>query len=115
MYKIYHNPRCAKSRAGLKYLESKTSDIEIVKYLTDEEAFTVGSLTEILEKMGKKPTEIIRTQEKLYKSDYKGKELSDKEWIKILVENPRLIQRPIVVKGKKAVLGNPAEEIEQIL
>ena len=115
MYKIYHNSRCSKSRAGLKYLESKTSDIEIIPYLKEETAFTEDLLAEVLKKMNKKPMDIIRTHEALYKSDYKGKEFSDKEWIKILVENPRLIHRPIIVKDNKAVLGNPPEEIDIII
>ena len=101
MYKIYHNPRCSKSRKGLEFLKEQTSEIEIIPYLKEESAFTVESLTEILKKMGKKPVDIIRTHEALYKSDYKGKEFSDEEWIKILVENPRLIHRPIVVKEDK--------------
>ena len=114
MYKIYHNSRCSKSRAGLKYLESKTSDIEIIPYLKEETAFTELLLAKILKKMNKKPMDIIRTHEALYKSDYKGKEFSDKEWIKILVENPRLIHRPIIEKGDNAVLGNPPEKIDSI-
>jgi len=115
MYQIYHNSRCSKSRAGLQYLESKTSDIEIIPYLTEETAFTIESFTEILKKMNKKAFDLVRTHEDLYKIEYKGKEFSNEEWIKILVENPRLIHRPIIVKGEKAILGNPASEINQIL
>lgn len=115
MYQIYHNSRCSKSRKGLEYLESKTSDIEIIPYLKEETAFTVESLTEILKKMNKQAFDLVRTHEDLYKKEYKQKELTNEEWIKILVENPQLIHRPIIVKGNKAVLGNPAEEIDNIL
>lgn len=111
--KIYHNPRCAKSREGLKYLEEKAYDIEIKKYLV--EGITEAELQEIIEKTGKSPFDFVRTQEKEYKENYKGKNLSDKEWIKILVENPKLLQRPIVVNGNKAVLANPPENVESII
>jgi len=111
--KIYHNPRCAKSREGLKYLEEKAYDIEIKKYLV--EGITETELQEIIDKTGKSPFDFVRTQEKEYKENYKGKNLSDKEWIKILVENPKLLQRPIVVNGNKAVLANPPENVESII
>ncbi len=111
--KIYHNPRCAKSRAGLKYLEEKGYDIEIVKYLT--EGISEEELTEIISKTGRPVFELVRTQEANYKEKYKGKEFTDKEWIKILVENPRLLQRPIVVNGDKATLANPPENVDAIV
>jgi len=110
--KIYHNPRCAKSRAGLQYLEEKGYDIEIKKYLVD--GISENELKEIISKTGKKPLFFVRKQEKDFIDRYKGKEFSDQEWIKILVENPKLLQRPIVVNGEKAVLANPPEIIEEI-
>ena len=75
------------------------------KYLA--EGITEAELTEIVEKAGKKPFDFVRTHEEDYKANYKGKEFTDKEWIKILVENPKLLHRPIVVNGQKAVLANP--------
>lgn len=111
--KIYHNPRCAKSRAGLKYLEENGYDIEIKKYLID--GLTESELKEVISKSGEKPFAFVRTQEKEYREKYKNKELSDAEWIKVLVENPRLLQRPIVVNGNKAVLANPPENVENII
>ena len=112
MYKIYHNPRCKKSRAGLKYLESNSLTFEIVKYL--EEGITFDELKELLNLLGKKPMEMIRKQEDVYKKNYKGKEFSDDEWIKIMVENPKLINRPIVVRNQKAVWGDPPENIKEL-
>jgi polyphosphate kinase len=109
---IYHNPRCAKSRAGLQYLEEKGYDIEIKKYLT--EGLSETELKEIIAKAGKKPFFFVRTHEKDYIEKYQGKEFTDNEWIKILVENPTLLQRPIVINGNKAVLANPPENIEEI-
>lgn len=111
--KIYHNPRCAKSRAGLKYLEESGREFEIVKYL--EEGISAKELGDIIALTGKKPFDFVRTQEQDYKDEFKGKVLSDSEWLKVLAENPKLLQRPIVVNGDKAVLGNPPGSIDSIL
>ena len=113
MYKIYHNSRCKKSRAGLQYLQEKGIEPDIVEYLKNP----IGEeeVKDLLIRLHKKPIDIIRTQEAIYKSNFKGKNFNDDEWVKILVENPKLIQRPIVVKGPKAVIGDPADEIEILL
>lgn len=113
MITIFHNSRCKKSRAGLQVLESYTKDFELKQYLKDD-PFTVETLTEALMKLGKKPEEMIRKQEAIFKSNYKGKTYSDKEWIMIMVENPKLIHRPIIIKDDKAVLGDPAENVSQL-
>ena len=110
--KIYHNNRCKKSRTGLQYLQEKTSDFEIVEYLKNE--LSVAELTDIFEKLGKKPEEMIRKQEKVFKEEYKGKSFSDTEWIEIIAKNPKLLNRPIIVKGEKAVWGDPPENINQL-
>jgi arsenate reductase len=112
MIKIYHNPRCKKSRAGLEYLKQKGIDFEIVEYLKNP--LTEDELKELLMKLNKKPQEMIRTQEAVYKQNFKGKNFTDDEWIKIMIENPKLIKRPIVVKDNKAVWGDPAENIEEL-
>ena len=113
-YKIYHNTRCRKSRAGLQYLQEKGITPEIIEYLKDQ-PFTEKSLGDILNKLGLNPQEIIRTQEADYKQKYKGKNFSDKEWIKILVENPKLIRRPVIVKNDNAVLGDIVQHIDALL
>lgn len=113
-YKIYHNTRCRKSRAGLKYLEDKGINPEIIEYLKDQ-AFTFESLKDVIKKLGVKPQEIVRTQEAEYKQNYKAKDFSDDKWIEILVENPKLIRRPIIVKANKAVLGDIVEHIDALL
>ena len=113
MIKIYHNPRCRKSRAGLQYLEEKGVTPEIIQYLKNPLSEDV--LKDLLIKLNKKPQEIIRIQEAIYKSDFKGKNFNDDEWIKILIEYPKLIQRPIVVKEYKAVIGDPVENIDKVL
>jgi arsenate reductase (glutaredoxin) len=112
MVTIYHNPRCKKSRAGLQYLQSKTDDVQIVEYLKNP--LTEEELKKLLMLLNKKPQEMIRTQEAVYKQQFKGKNFTDDEWVKIMVENPKLIKRPIVVKGNKAVWGDPAEEIDKL-
>ncbi len=111
--KIYHNPRCSKSRAGLQYLEEKGYDVEVIKYLAN--GITKEEITDIIAKTNRKPFDFIRTQEADYKANYKGKDFSDDEWIDILVENPKLLQRPIVVNGDKAVLANPPENVDSII
>jgi len=113
-YKIYHNSRCRKSREGLQYLEKKGIKPDIIEYLKDE-AFTFDSLKNVIQKLGVNPKDVIRTQEADYKSNYKGKDFSDDEWIKILVENPKLIRRPIIIKGEKAVIGDVVENIDDLL
>jgi polyphosphate kinase len=111
--KIYHNPRCSKSREGLKYLEEKGFDIEVIDYMKN--GITPREIKDFLNKSGLNVTDIIRTNEELYKEQFKGKEFSTDEWISILVENPKLIQRPLVIKGSHAVLARPVEEIQKLI
>lgn len=112
MFTIYHNPRCKKSRAGLQFLKDKNVDFSVVEYLKNP--LTEDELKTLLSKLNMKPFDMVRTQEAIYKSDFKGKNFTDDEWVKIIVENPKLLKRPIVVKGNKAVWGDPAENIEQL-
>jgi arsenate reductase (glutaredoxin) len=113
MLKIYHNPRCRKSREGLEYLKSKTTDFEVVEYLKD--GLSADMLKEILLKTNLKPSDLIRTQEQIYKKELKGKTFTDEEWIDIIVENPKLLQRPIIVAKQKAVFAQPAEKINEVI
>ena len=112
MITIYHNPRCRKSRAGLEYLKSKTSDFEIREYL--KKPLSKEELSDILVKLNLKPLNIVRTQEEVYKKQLKGKQFNDNEWIEIILENPKLLQRPLVVKDYKAVLAQPPENIDKL-
>lgn len=112
MVKIYHNPRCKKSRTGLAYLKEKEVEFEIVEYLKNP--LTEDQLKDILMKMNVRPQEIIRTQEDVFRKQYKGMEFTDDEWVKIMVENPKLIKRPIVVKKYKAVWADPPEKIDKL-
>ena len=113
MIKIYHNPRCKKSRAGLQHLESKKVEFELVEYL--KVPLQSDELKDLLIKLNKKPLEMVRTQEDVYKKELKGKQFTDEEWIKIMVENPKLIKRPIVEKGYKAVWADPPENMDELV
>ncbi len=112
MIKIFHNPRCKHSRAGLEFLKTKTDSFEIREYLKDQ--ITKDELKEILLKTNLKPHDLVRTQEDYYKKFLKGKNFTTDEWIKIITENPKLLHRPIVVARLKAVIGIPPEEIEKL-
>lgn len=111
---IYYNPRCRKSREALEIIKEKGYEPEIRNYL--EEPPTKAELAEILRKMGKKPRDIFRKSEPLYKDlGLKNKDLSDEDLLEYLVKYPILIERPIVVKGQRAVLGRPPEDVKKIL
>lgn len=112
MIKIYHNPRCKKSCEGLNYLKIKTKEFEIVNYL--EKGLTCVELKDILKKLNKNPYEIIRTQEAYYKTELRGKNLSNDELIEEICKNPKLLQRPIIVSETMAVIGHPVTEIDKI-
>jgi arsenate reductase len=111
-YTIYHNPRCSKSREALCLLEEEGAEIEIVKYLQDIP--TEEQLLLLLSKLNLKPFDIVRKGEKLYKEEYKNLSLNDHEWIKVMMENPKLIERPIVVKGNKAIIGRPPVLVKEL-
>ncbi|WP_316815332.1 arsenate reductase (glutaredoxin) [Pedobacter nyackensis] len=113
MIKIYHNNRCSKSRCALTALEESGQEFEVINYL--QTVPTAEELREIVDKLGVKPHELIRKNESIYIADYKGKELSDEEWIAAMVAYPILIERPILVSGDKAVIARPTEKINEIL
>lgn len=94
-------------------LEEYGADAEVVHYL--ETPPTQKLLKELLQKLGMKAEDIVRKSEPLYKEQYAGKKLTNAEWLKILSRNPVLIERPIVVKGNKAVIGRPPERVKELL
>ncbi len=111
--KIYHNPRCKKSRAGLAYLEEKTKDFELINYI--KAGISAAEIKAIIKKTGLSAEALIRKQEEAYKKEIKDKKLSDSELIKAIAENPKLLKRPIIIKGEKAVLADPPENLNKIL
>lgn len=112
-FKIYHNNRCSKSRLGLKFLEEKGIQVDVVKYM--DGGVTAEELTDVLTKLNMKPLELIRKGEDIFKKEFKGKELTDEQWVEAMVANPKLIERPIIVRGNKAVVARPTEKIEDLL
>jgi arsenate reductase len=110
---IWHNPRCSKSRAAATLLQEKGVEAEVVKYL--DEDLTVDRLKELLSILGMNPRELMRTKEAIYK-ELKLKEETDPEkLIEAMVAHPKLIERPIVIKDGKAVIGRPIEKVIELL
>lgn len=113
MIKIYHNPRCRKSREGLEILENSGKEFKIIKYLDTPPS--AKELKEIIKKLNIPALNLIRKNETMWKENYKGKELSEEEIIKAMIENPKLIERPIVINDDKAVIGRPPSLILELI
>lgn len=114
MISIYHNPRCSKSRQTLALLEERGIAPEIVLYL--ETPPTVEALDDILKKLGIPARQLLRKGEDAYKeNNLSDPSLSHQQLIEAMVANPKLIERPIVINGNKAVLGRPPEQVLNIL
>ncbi|MDG1528543.1 MAG: arsenate reductase (glutaredoxin) [Polaribacter sp.] len=113
MMLIYHNPRCSKSRQALNLLEKSGKEFQIIKYL--ENPLTKDQLTEIITLLNIKPIDLVRKNELIWKENYKGKQLSDSEIIEAMIQNPKLIERPIVINNDKAAIGRPLENITNII
>ena len=113
MIQIYHNNRCSKSRCGLELLENSGKEYEVIKYL--ENTPNTNELKNIINLLGITPIQLVRKNEAIWKENYKGKELTDEEIIIAMIENPKLIERPIVINDDKAVIGRPTEAISDII
>lgn len=113
MITIYHNSRCSKSREGIAFLENAKVDFQIINYL--DNVPTKEELKELLLKLNLPAIDLIRKKEAIWIEQYKGKDLSEDELIEAMIQNPKLIERPIIVNGSKAVIGRPAEKIKEIL
>lgn len=109
---IFHNPRCGKSRAALILLHEQNQDVEIVEYLKD--APTEKDIKKLLTMLNLKPIQLIRVKEEVFK-EFKNKELTDPQYMELMVKYPILIERPIVIKGNKAIIGRPPQLILDIL
>lgn len=113
MITIYHNSRCSKSRNGVAYLDEKGVEFTVRQYLKDP--FSAEELKALIAKTGLAPMDVMRKDEVYFKQNLKGKDLSDDELIAEMVKEPKLIQRPIVEKGDKAVMARPVENIDKLL
>ncbi len=111
---IWHNPRCSKSRGALKLLQERGIEVEERHYLDDPP--TPEELDAALKQLGLAPEQIVRTGEALYRElGLKDRQLSRDEWLQLLSENPRLIERPIVFYKGRAVVGRPPERVLELL
>ncbi|MDP4536702.1 arsenate reductase (glutaredoxin) [Alkalimonas collagenimarina] len=114
MLTIYHNPRCSKSRQALEILQQHSLDITVVEYL--KQPLSPAELEALLAKLGMTPRQLLRTGEQ----DYKDLQLSqttksDQQLIAAMSQYPKLMERPIVVRGDKAVVGRPPERVLELL
>ena len=107
--KIYHNPRCSKSRQTLNLIKNKTKNYEIIEYLNEPLEFDDYKL--IIEKMELKPINLLRIKETIWKEKYTGEVMSDNKIIESLVDNPQLMVRPIVTTKKQAIIGRPPDNV----
>lgn len=113
MITIYHNPRCGKSRECLAFIQNSDYEYEIIKYL--ESPLSFSELKGIIKKLKIKPIELVRTKESVWIDNFKGKELSDRQTIQLMIDFPILMERPIAVNGDKAVIARPLEKIRAII
>lgn len=113
MTTLYHNPRCSKSREALKLLQEEGETLEIIKYLENPPSYQ--ELKQVIELLEIEPIDLVRTQESIWKEKFKGLKLTDQEIITAMVDNPKLIERPIAIKGTHAVIGRPPEKVLSIL
>lgn len=112
--KLYHNPRCSKSRKALQLIESEGIKPDIIEYLKHPPSYQ--ELAQLLDLLGLEPRQLMRTGEKLYKENNLGDpNLSREDLIKAMTEHPKLIERPILIHDGRAVLGRPPEKILEIL
>lgn len=110
---IFHNPKCSKSRETLALLRNRGLEPNIVEYL--ESPPSAAELARIVKQLGIAPEALVRRGEDVYKSKYAGRTLSDAEWIKAMVADPVLIERPIVVANGRAAIGRPPERVLELL
>jgi arsenate reductase len=113
MITIYHNSRCQKSRTALSYLENIDNEISVIDYLKVPPS--QKELKHILELLGIKAFDLVRKKEELYKNQFSDKQYTETQWIKILSENPILIERPIIIKDKIAVIGRDEISLNKII
>jgi len=113
MIQIYHNPRCGKSRNCLAFIDQTNQDYEIIPYLTETTSF--DELKSLLQKLDLQPIELVRTKEKIWIENYKGKTMHDDEIIQLMADHPILIERPIIVKDGKAIIGRDLDRVASFL
>jgi len=112
-YKIYHNPRCRKSRESLKYLQDNGYDFEVRDYIKN--LLSIEEIVKLIESLNIKPLELVRKNEAFWKENFKNKDLDDNQIINALSKYPKLIERPIVTKGKSSIIARPVDKLLNFL
>ena len=112
-YIIYHNPRCRKSREALKYLKDNGYDFEVRDYIKN--LLSIEEIVELIESLNIKPFELVRKNEVFWKENFKNKDLDDNQIISVLSKYPKLIERPIVTKGKSSIIARPVDKLLNFL
>lgn len=113
MIQIYHNPRCGKSRNCLAFIEKTNEEYQIIPYLTETPTF--DELKVLLKKLNLQPIQLVRSKEKIWIEHYKEKELTNDQIIQAMIDNPILIERPIVIKDGKAIIGRDLDLVASFL
>lgn len=111
--KVYHNPRCSKSRMALDYLKNIHVEFDVVEYMKNP--LSKEELKETIKKLDITPMDLMRKQETDFKEHIKGKDLSDDQLIQAMIDFPKIMERPVVIKMNKAVIARPAEKIKEII
>ena len=109
---IYHNPRCGKSRGALALLREQGCEPDVVEYL--KQALDAALLKDLLARLGMPASELVRRGESVFKEKYRGREMGEDDWIAAMVADPVLIERPIVVRGARAVVARPPERVGEL-
>lgn len=110
---IYHNPKCSKSREAMSLLKANGIEPEVVEYLSD--APSEQELRMLVMKLGIPAKDLVRKSEALFKEKYKGLDLNEHEWVRVMHENPQLIERPVVVRDHAAVIGRPMDNVQELI
>lgn len=112
-FRVFHNPRCGKSRSACALLSEKGVPFEVVEYLKTPP--TREMLADVLDKLGLPAEALVRKGEEIFKTQFKGRSLSEDEWLDALLAHPILIERPIVIRGSRAVVARPPEKVLELL
>jgi arsenate reductase len=113
MLNIYHNPSCKKSRAALTFLKESGKAFKVIEYLRNP--LSEKEMERLLVKLNLKPADLLRTQEDYFRQHIRGKRFEDHELIKIILQNPKLMKRPVIESDYKAIIGDPVEHIAQLI
>ena len=113
MIQIYHNPRCGKSRNCLAFIKESEKEYQVINYLDNVPTFE--ELTALIQKLNFEPLQLVRQKEKIWIENFKNKQMTNDEIIQAMVSYPILIERPIIIKGNKAILGRELDNVTDFI